>query len=437
MSGFIATTAKLLLANYLSAAVFASPTTTDDGLKVEISVAKGLLNGSTDGRVSLMFAPAGVDPLADTEVDSSPNKFFGKNVYNYADGDTVTLSGGSGSNTRLGVYGFPNVSLDDVSPGNYTVQAFLNLYEKVERSDGSVVSVRFPCGDGALHVDGFGSLLTSAIDVEVSGAAQSISLEFNAVEPVQNFTGHEIGGCQQGNYEDTANLKYVKIRSANLSEFWGRDIYVGANVLLPSGYVAGNNTKRYPVVYQQGHWPADGGAFNYPTASFSEAWDAGMLPESNRTTPKMILVTFRHEAPFYDDSYAVNTANMGPYGDAINDELIPHIDATFNTVAEPWARVSEGGSTGGWISAANIIYRPDLFGACFSSYPDSLDFHKHQDIELYDSANAYHRPDGSSIGSIRTFQNDTEIVLATVEQENHWELTFGTSSRSSLQWEYV
>lgn len=441
MTGYVATAARLLLVNYLAAAAYASPNATQNGLTVEISVGNGLLNGSTDGRVSLMFAPAGTDPLADIEVDSSPNKFFGKNVFNFADGDKVTLSGGSGSNTRLGVYGWPNVSLDDVSPGNYTVQAFLNLYEKVTRSDGSTVSVRFPCGDGAANVDGFGSLLTSPLDVEILGGAQSISLEFDSIEPVQNFTGHEIGGCQQGNYEDTTYLKYVKIRSKKLSEFWGRDMYVGANVLLPYGYAEGNNTKRYPVVYSQGHWPGDVGAFNYPKAIYSEAWDSGFVPgedgPSNRTTPKMILVTFRHEAPFYDDSYAVNTANMGPYGDAINDELIPHIDATFNTIAEPWARVQEGGSTGGWISAASVIYRPDLFGACFSSYPDSLDFHKHQDIALYDSANAYHRADGSSVGSIRTFQNNTEIVLATVEQENHWELTFGTSSRSSLQWEYV
>lgn len=437
----LVSTAKSLLATCLLTAtlVSASSPGSDNGLQVDISVADGLLNSSVDGRISLMFAPAGVDPLDDTEVDSSPNKFFGKNVYSYSPSDTVTLSGGSGVNTRLGVYGFPNVSMEEISPGNYTVQAFLNIYEKVERSDGSVVSVRFPCGDGAANVDGFGSLLTSPLDVEVSGGEQSISLEFNSVEPVQNFTIHEIGGCQQGNYEDTAYLKYVKIRSAKLSEFWNRDMYVGANVLLPHGYVAGNSTKRYPVVYQQGHWPAGGGAFRYPIANFSTAWDSGVIPgvsgQSNRTTPKMILVTFRHEAPFYDDSYGVNTANMGPYGDAINDELIPHIDATFNTIAEPWARVQEGGSTGGWISAASVIYRPDLFGACFSSYPDSLDFRSHQDIPLYNSTNAYYRPDGTAIGSIRTFENETEVVLATVAQENHWELTFGTSSRSALQWE--
>jgi len=132
----------------------------------------------------------------------------------------------------------------------------------------------------------------------------------------------------------------------------------------------------------------------------------------------------------------VNTANLGPYGDAINEELIPYIDKKFNTVAQPYARIQDGGSTGGWISAASLIFRPDLFGACFSSYPDSLDFHRHQDIDLYTNKNAYTKPNGDSIGSIRTFDsNDTEVVLATVAQENHWELVFGTSSRSSLQWD--
>ncbi|KAK5276144.1 hypothetical protein LTR40_012004, partial [Exophiala xenobiotica] len=149
----------------------------------------------------------------------------------------------------------------------------------------------------------------------------------------------------------------------------------------------------------------------------------------------MILVTFRHESPFYDDSYGVNTANIGPYGDAINDELIPYVETLFNTIPEPYARIQVGGSTGGWISAASVVFRPDLFGVCFSSYPDSLDFHRHQDIPLYTATNAYQRPNGTAIPSIRDFENGTEVVLATVAQENHWELTFGTSTRSSLQWD--
>ena len=253
------------------------------GLEVRIRVADGLLNASTDGRISLMFAPAGAGVLEGADVTSEPpNKMYGLNVYNLASGDTVTLSGGSGADnglhTRTGVYGWPNVSLSDVSPGNYTVQAFLNKYEKVLRSDGSTVSVRVPCGDGAPNVDGYGSLVTDAIDVQVLNSTQTIHLTFNNISTPEEFTGNEIGGCSQGNYDDTEYVKYIKIRSHKLSKFWRRDMYVGANVLLPHGYDTSDNSTRYPVVYSQGHWPADQGAFRYPTANYSKAWDAGVIP---------------------------------------------------------------------------------------------------------------------------------------------------------------
>lgn len=437
---------KLLSGLWLSTLVLGTTTIHHrDGLSVRIKVADGLLNGSTDGRVSLMFASAGADILEGADVTSDPpNRMFGLNVHGLASGDTVMLSGGSGADsglyTRNGVYGWPNVSLSEVEPGNYTVQAFFNKYEKVTRSDGSTVTVRFPCGDGAPNFDGYGSLITDATEVQIQSNTRFVDLTFNNISAPETFTGSEIGGCSQGNYEDTEYLKYVKIRSRKLSKFWRRDMYVGANVLLPRGYNASDKSTRYPVVYSQGHWPADQGAFRYPRANFSTGWDAGIIPgaggSSNRTTPKMIMVTFRHESPFYDDSYGVNTANIGPYGDAINDELIlGTIDRQFNTIPHAYGRLAEGGSTGGWISAANVIYRPDIFGACFSSYPDSLDFHRHQDIPLYDNVNAYRHANGTAIGSIRTFRNNTEVILATVENENHWELTFGTSSRSFLQWE--
>lgn len=374
------------------------------------------------------------------QVTSSPNYIFGKNVFGFSAKRPTILSGGSNFSTETGVYGWPNISLNEIPPGTYSVQAFLTKYEKVKRSDGSVVSVRFPCGDGAPNVDGFGSLTTSVTELEVKQGQQTLELVFNNVTAVEPFKGTEIGGCNQGNYEDTEFIKYVKIRSKSLSAFWGRDMYVGANVVLPAGYNAKDKATRYPVIYSQGHWPGDSGAFRYTSnAAFTEAWNNGTIPATNTTkarpAPKLILVTFRHEAPYYDDSYAVNTANLGPYGDAINDELIPHLEKTFNTIRAPYARIQEGGSTGGWESIASVIYRPDLFGACFSSYPDSLDFHRHQDIQLYTSANAYQRADGSYVPSIRTHVNGTEVVLATVAQENHWELTFGTASRSFNQWD--
>ena len=67
---------------------------------------------------------------------------------------------------------------------------------------------------------------------------------------------------------------------------------------------------------------------------------------------------------YYDDSYAVNSANIGPYGDAITYELIPHVEKWFNGVGEPWGRFLYGGSTGGWESlAAQVLYPKELTGA--------------------------------------------------------------------------
>jgi enterochelin esterase-like enzyme len=352
----------------------------------------------------------------------------------------LTFSSSSTLNTISGVWGAPTISLDDVPSGSYSVQAFMTRYSTAKRSDGSVVSVHFPCGDGAPNLGAYGSLNTAVTNFTVTDAAQTLNLVFNEVVEAEDFEGKEIGGCHQGNYADTNTTKYIKIRSDALSKFWGRDMYVGATVYLPAGYDANDTKTRYPVVYSQNHWTADEVPFA-STTNFTDYWDRGTIPgnatagTTDRETPKMILINFRHETPFYDDSYAVNTANLGPYGDALNDELIPVIDKTFNTIAEPYGRVQVGGSTGGWESIANLIFRPDLFGVCFSSYPDSLSFYRHQDIPLYTGSSAYLRDNGSAIPSIRKFVNGTQVVEATTAQENHWELTFGTNSRSFNQWD--
>jgi hypothetical protein len=38
---------------------------------------------------------------------------------------------------------------------------------------------------------------------------------------------------------------------------------------------------------------------------------------------RMLVMTINHPVPLFDDSYAVNSASLGPYGDAIVTELIP------------------------------------------------------------------------------------------------------------------
>src|SRR5207245_1908796 len=64
--------------------------------------------------------------------------------------------------------------------------------------------------------------------------------------------------------------------------------------------------------------------------------------------------TFQHPTPYFDDSYAVNSANNGPYGDAILQELMPYLEDRFRMIRAPWARVLTGGSTGPYRSTIPI-----------------------------------------------------------------------------------
>ncbi len=90
--------------------------------------------------------------------------------------------------------------------------------------------------------------------------------------------------------------------------------------------------------------------------------------------PRMLVVTLQHPTPYFDDSYAVNSVNVGPYGDALMQELIPEIEKRFRAIRQPWARLLDGGSTGGWESLALQVFHPDFFGGTWSYCPDSMDF---------------------------------------------------------------
>ncbi|EME78133.1 uncharacterized protein MYCFIDRAFT_145871 [Pseudocercospora fijiensis CIRAD86] len=433
----------LAAANGLQSVAAAAETEKDHKLKVKLSVEDGVLGNSVDGRIILIFSPEKFAPLYDTVPFSTPNDFFGVNVFQFGPESSVTFSGGKADNTDFGIFGWPIRDLDDVPKGKYQTQAFLIKYENVTRSDGSMISVHFPCDDGARMPDANGSLATSAQHIEITGKPQQINLTFNeTIGPKANETKNpqDVGAsCAQGNYEDLDLLKYVKIRSKLLSEFWQRDMYVGANVLLPHKYDKHDTKKRYPVVYSHDHFEGRFGFAGYPRSQpFSARWNNGTSPGPNgkpdTATPEIIIVEFRHENPFYDDSYAVNSANLGPWGDAINDELIPHIDASFNTIAKPHARVLIGFSTGGWESLANLVFRPDLFGATFLSSPDPVDFTRFQSIDVYHDTDAFHSENGTANGIAREFSpNGTEVRLFDFESINHYELALGTKTRSLQQ----
>jgi hypothetical protein len=246
------------------------------------------------------------------------------------------------------------------------------------------------------------------------------------------------GSLQQGNPSDQGEVvRFTKIRSEALSEFWGRDMYIGANVLLPAGY-ADEPDRSYPVLFLMGHFPGTRAPFSYSDepseaggsgrgAGFSDFWRSA-------DSPDMVVVTIRDANPFYDTGHSVNSANVGPYGDALLDELIPHLENEYRIVPEPWARVLAGGSTGGWEALAVQILNPDDFGGSWGWCPDPVDFHDYQLVDVYEDDNAY-RSGGPWVYVERPNNRRTDgTIVTTIRQEMGYERAVGPNGRSGGQW---
>ena len=153
----------------------------------------------------------------------------------------------------------------------------------------------------------------------------------------------------------------------------------------------------------------------------------------NDDFPRMIVVTMQHPKPYFDDSYAVNSVNVGPYGDAFMQELIPEIEKRFRIIRQPWARLLAGGSTGGWESLALQIFHPDFFGGTWSYCPDSVDFSDIEGIDVYHDKNAFYKQfEWRKVPTINSREINGQI-RQTAEERNRFELVNGTHGRSGEQ----
>jgi pimeloyl-ACP methyl ester carboxylesterase len=339
--------------------------------------------------------------------------FWGKDV-SMNPGDTVEMQEGED------VVGFPLESFADIPPGDYSVQAFLNVYTTFNRADGSVVKLHMPCGDGHFQFDSSGNLYSDVQQVSIENDSV-IELTLNTLIPTP-----EGETCQQGDPVESEHLKFLKIKSDVLTQFWGQDMYIAADVLLPEGYDE-HPEARYPVIYLQGHYGDSFGFSETLDNDFSKWWISD-------DAPRVMIISFRHETPYYDDSYAVDSANVGPYGTAITKELMPASDAQFRTVGERWARTLTGCSTGGWIALAHMVFYPDLYAGVFSIAPDPIDFNYFELVNIYEDTNAFFR--SSYSGWVKAPRPSTREIdgetVTTMEQENRWEHALGLRGRSGL-----
>jgi hypothetical protein len=155
----------------------------------------------------------------------------------------------------------------------------------------------------------------------------------------------------------------------------------------------------------------------------------------SKNFPRVIIIEVQHATPYYDDSYAVNSANMGPYGDAITYELIPFVEEKFRGIGEGWSRFTYGGSTGGWEALAVQVMYPKEYNGCFAACPDPIDFRAYTVVNIYDDENAYYI-DGDHRKVLRPGTRDyLGHIKTNLRDMNYRELALGTKSRSGQQWD--
>ena len=404
-------------------------------LRIEVSYAAGVHDGPLTGRLFLGLSPS-ADPEPRIAAYNSARQrdgrvpFFAADVAEVGPGETMVIDAAA--------VGYPYAHLGELPPGDYWVQALVHVYTEYHRQDGHVIWAPQDQWEGQRWAFSPGNLVSAPQRVTVDPAADTpIRLTLtDLVPPIEAPP-------------DTEWVRRVKIRSRILSDWWGHPMYLGAVVLLPRGYDE-DSELRYPVVFEADHFrlePAFGFTTEPPSGGpqlFAQMMrESGGMRESGYDFqrawtgddfPGLIAVTIKHPTPYFDDSYGLNSANNGPYGDAIHQELIPYLEENFRMIGEPYARVITGGSTGGWISLASQIHYPTFYGGTWTFYPDPVDFRRYQLIDIYEDDSAFLVPEAVPGAPERMFQRTIEgQPVGSVRQLSQLERAQGSRGRSGGQ----
>ncbi|MBN1939291.1 MAG: hypothetical protein JW843_06885 [Candidatus Aminicenantes bacterium] len=405
------------------------------GPRFSISFAPQLTDQALDGRMLLMLSNSDKgEPRFQVGDGALTQLIFGIDVEGMAPGAAAVID--------ASVFGYPLKSLADVPPGDYYVQALLNRYETFVRADGHSVKLPPDKGEGQAWNRKPGNFYSEPKKIAIA-AGQPVVFDIVLDKEIPPIAPPA----------DTKYIKHVKIQSELLTKFWGRPMELGACVLLPEGFEEHPNA-RYPLIVNHGHFP-------YTLEGFRETPpDPDLKPDYSErfhlegynhvqqeyayqfykdwtgpNFPRVIVIEIQHANPYYDDSYAVNSANLGPYGDAIVKELIPYIEEKFRGLGAGWARFMYGGSTGGWEALAAQVLYPDDFNGCYAACPDPIDFRAYTVVDIYSHKNAYYIDSPWKKTPRPGMRNYLGEVATTLEQANHLEAVLASKGRSGGQWD--
>jgi hypothetical protein len=392
-------------------------------LRFEISFPESLSAKPLDGHIMLgISTDKSIEPRYQLrEEEASSAQFFGLDVDDWKPGTPAIVD-----STTLG---YPVRSLDQLPAGDYYVQAVLNIYETFRRSDGHTVKLPPDMGEGQQWFSKPGNLLNKP---------QLVHIDPKEGNVIRILLDEKIPRIEPP--KDSKYLKHIRIQSKLLSAFWGKPMYLGATVLLPDGFDE-HPSAHYPILVHQGHFEPDWEFFQERIPQNATDRELQFMQYANRfyqdwtsgRLPRMLLVSIQHANPYYDDSYAVNSANVGPYGDAITQELIPEVEKRFRGIGQPWARALEGGSTGGWEAAASQIFYPDFYNGAYSFCPDPIDFRAYQAVNLYADKNAFWQEGPFGKVPRAEMRNSIGELQAVMEPAVRREEVMGTHGRSTEQ----
>jgi hypothetical protein len=387
-----------------------------------------------DGRLLVLFSnDASDEPRMQIDDTLRTQQVFGITVDGWKPGEPITLTDAA--------TGYPHVKFSDLPPGEYTVQAVLNKYETFHRADGVTVKLPPDHGEGQHWNLKPGNLYSTPMKVHVGPGSAAIAVSLsNTIAPIKPIA-------------DTRYIRHLHIQSALLTKFWGTPIFLDAVVMVPAGF-DDHPQAHYPLIVFEDHFASGFMDFREtpPDPKLKPDYsDRFHISGYNRITQqesyknylawikphqqRMLIVKINHANPFYDDSYAVNSANVGPYGDAIETELIPAIEKQFRGLGAGWARFVYGGSTGGWESLAVQMFYPDHYNGAFVACPDPVDFHAYSTVDLYDQPNMFYLQGAQKRVEQPSMRNYLGQTLITVRDNVQYEAALGDHGRSGDQFD--
>jgi hypothetical protein len=387
-----------------------------------------------DGRLLLVLS---TDPSDEprNQIDDTPRSeiIFGITVDGWKPGEPAKLDETA--------WGYPIRSLKDLPAGDYFVQVVLNKYETFHRSDGKTVKLHMDQGEGQHWNISPGNLYSKPQKMAIKHDGRPVSVALTEVIPPIAVPA------------DTKYVRHLRIRSEVLTKFWGRPMFLSAVVLVPEGFDEHPNA-RFPLIIFHDHFVSGFDDFRTtpPDPDLKPDYsDRFHLAGYNRIQqqeaykfyqqwvapdfPRVLIAKIQHANPFYDDSYAVNSANVGPYGDAIENELVPAIEKQFHGIGQGWARFVYGGSTGGWEALAVQVFYPDHYNGAFAACPDPIDFHEFTNVDLYEDKNAFFLEGAHKRVEQPAMRDYLGHTLITTREVNGYELALGDHGRSGEQFD--